>query len=100
MSLNPSALSNEKGIYPIETGYAFTLDRIRDLAEKFNNQTSHTEVQFYNFNPKNLIAQHIPVKGNVNKTKVNRMRNGFIVDTLTRVDIQELVEIRGKVREI
>ena len=31
---------------------------------------------------------------------MNRMRNGYIIDTLTTVDIQEIVKIGGKVIEI
>ena len=34
------------------------------------------------------------------KIKVSRMRNGYIIDTLTSVDIQEIVKIGGKVIEI
>ena len=36
----------------------------------------------------------------VEKVEVNRMRNGYIIDTLTSVDIQEIVKISGKVIEI
>ena len=32
--------------------------------------------------------------------EINRMRNGYIFDTLTSVDIQEIVKIGGKVVEI
>ena len=31
-----------------------------------------------------------------NKFEVNRMRNGFILDTLTSIDIQEIGKIGGK----
>ena len=48
-------------------------------------------------NSKNLIVQHLPVKERVKKTKSNRIRNGFILDTLTSADIQEIVNIGGKV---
>ena len=40
VSLYPSAMWDEKSIYPrIETGYAFTRDMNDELVEKFNNQT-------------------------------------------------------------
>ena len=32
--------------------------------------------------------------------EVNRMRNGYIIDTLTSIDIQEIVKIEGKVIEM
>ena len=104
VSLYPSAMWDEKSIYPrIETGYAYTRDMNDELVEKFNNQTfiqgsAILKIKYYN--PKNLIVQHIPIKERVNKTEINRMRNGYIIDTLTSVDIQEIVKIGGKVIEI
>ena len=103
-SLYPSAMWDEKSIYPrIETGYAYTLDMNNELVEKFNNQTFYQgsailKIKYYN--PKNLIVQHIPIKEKEKKIEINRMRNGFIIDTLTSVDIQEMVKIGGKVIEI
>ena len=52
------------------------------------------------YNPPNPIFQHLPVKEKVKKIEVNRMRNGYIIDTLTSVDIQEIVKIGGRVIEI
>ena len=47
VSLYPSAMWDEKSIYPrIETGYAYTEDMNDELVEKFNNQTFHMEVLF------------------------------------------------------
>ena len=95
---------DEKTIYPrIETGYAYTRDMNDELVEKINNQTftqgsAILKIKYYN--PKNLIVQHIPIKERVNKTEINCMRNGYIIDTLTSVDIQEIVKIGGKVIEI
>ena len=95
-SLYPSAMSDEKSIYPkIETGYAFTTDMKDHLVEKFNNQTftqGSAILKNKYYNPKNLIVQHLPVKEKVNKTEINKMRNGYIVATLTSVDIQEIVK--------
>ena len=95
---------DEKSIYPrIETGYAFTPDMNNELVIKFNNQkfnqgSAILKIKYYN--PKNLIVQHIPIKERVNKLENNRMRNGYIIDTLTSVDIQGIVKIGGKVIEI
>ena len=71
--------------------------------KKFNNKTftqgsAILKIKYYL--PKNLIVQHIPVKERVKKMDINRMRNGYIVDTLTSVDIQEIVKIGGKVIQI
>ena len=95
---------DEKSIYPrIETGYAYTRDMNNELFEKFNtgnfNQGSAI-LKIKNYNPKDLIVQHLPIKEKVSKMEINCMRNGYIVDTLTSVDIQEIVRIRGKVFEI
>ena len=74
--------------------------------EAFNNQTFNEDgdesailtIKYYN--PPDLIFQHLPIKEKVKKIEVNRMRNGYIIDTLTSVDIQEIVKIDGKVIEI
>ena len=104
VSLYPSAMWYENSIYPrIETGYAYTRDMNDTLVEMFNNQTftrgsATLKIKYYN--PKNLIVQHIPIKGKEKKIEINRMRNGYIIDTLTSVDICEIVKIGGKVIEI
>ena len=103
-SLYPSAMWDEKSIYPrTETGYSFTRDMNKYLVHRFNNQTftqgsAILKIKYYN--PKNLIVQHLPVQEKEKKIENNRMRNGYIVDTLTSVDIQEIVKIGGKVVEI
>ena len=103
-SLYPSAMWDEKSIYPrIETDYAFTRDMNKFLVHKFNIQTFNQGsaiLRIKDYNPKNLIVQHLPVKEKEGKLKINRMRNGYIIDTLTSVDIQEIVKIGGKVIEI
>ena len=40
------------------------------------------------------------LKKKSNKIEVNRLRNGYITDTLTSVDIQEIVKNGGKIIEI
>ena len=104
VSLYPSAMSDPKSIYPrIETGYAFTPNMNGDLDEKFNNQTftqgsAILKIKYYI--PKNLIVQRLPVKEREKKIEINRMRNGYVVDTLTSVDIRKFVEIGGNVIQI
>ena len=71
--------------------------------EKFNsgNFTQGSAVlRIKYYNPKNLIFQHLPVKEHEKKIEINRMRNGYFIDHLTSVDIQEIVKIGGKVIEI
>ena len=104
VSLYPSAMWDPKSIYPkIETGYAFKREMNDELVAKFNNQTftqGSAILKFKYYNPKNLIVQHIPIKEKVNKFEINRMRNGYITQVLTSVDIQEIVKIGGNVIEI
>ena len=83
-----------------ETGYAYTKDMNDDLVNKFNNPTftqgsAVSTIKYYN--PKNLIVQHIPVVERVKKMEINPMRKGYIIDTLTSVDIQKIVKIGGEV---
>ena len=104
VSLYPSTMWDINSIYPkIETGYAFEKHLKDELVEKFNNQTftqgsALLKIKYYN--PKNLIVQLLPVKEKENKIDFNRMRNGYITQVLTSVDIQELVKIVGRVIEI
>ena len=104
VSLYPSAMWDENSIYPrIETGYAYTRDMNDELVNKFNTQNFNQvsailKIKYYN--PRDLIVQHIPIKEKEKKIEINRMRNGYIIDTLTSVDIQEIVKIGGRVVEI
>ena len=104
VSLYPSAMSDEKSFYPrIETGYPYQSDMNDELVEKFNtgnfNQGSAIlKIKYYN--PKNLIVQHLPIIERVSKIEINHMRNGYNIDHLTSVDIQEIVKIGGKIIEI
>ena len=103
-SLYPSAMWDEKNTYPkIETGFAFKPHMNDVYVKAFNDQTFNEDgdetailtIKYYN--PPGLIFQHLPVKEKVKKIEVNRMRNGYIIDTLTSVDIQEIVKIGGRV---
>ena len=106
-SLYPSAMWDENSVYPkIETGYAFKPHMNDVYVEAFNNQSFNQDgvesailtIKYHN--PPDPIFQHLPVKEKVEKREVNRMTNGYIIDTLTSVDICEIVEIGGKVIEI
>ena len=104
VNLYPSTMSDPESIIPkIETGYAYTKDMNDELVKKFNYQTSTqistiSKVKFYK--PKNLIVQHLPDKVCEKKMEINRMRNGYIIQTLTSVDIQEIVKIGVKLIKI
>ena len=106
-SLYPSAMWDGNSVYPKrETGFAFKPHMNRTYVEAFNNQTFNEDgdesavltIKYYN--PPDLILQHLPVKEKVKKIEVNRMRNGYIIDTITSVDNQEIVKIGEKVVEI
>ena len=104
VSLYPSAVNDEKSIYPrTETGYAYTTDMNDELFKKlfeghFTQGSAILKIKYYY--PKNLIVQDLPVKERENKCEIFRMRIGYIINTLTSVDIQEIVKICGKVFEI
>ena len=106
-SLYPSAMWVENSVYPkIETGFAFKSHMNEVYVEVFNNQSFNEDsdesailaIKYYN--SPDIIFQHLPVKEKVKKLEVNRMRNGYIIDTLTSVDIREIVKIGGKVIQI
>ena len=106
-SLDPSAVWHENTVcLKIETGFAFKPHMNNVYVEAFNNQTFNQDgdesailrIQLYH--PRNLIFQHLPVKEKVKNVEVNRMRNGYIFDTLTSVDICKIVKIGGRVFEI
>ena len=103
-SLYTSAMWDENSVYPkIETGFAFKPHMNDVYVEAFNNQTFNEDgsesaiLRIKYYNPPNLIFQHLPVKEKVRNVEVNRMRNGYIIDTLTSLDICEIVKIGGEV---
>ena len=106
-SLYPSAMWDENSVYPkIETGFVFKPHMNNVYVEAFNNQTFNQDgdesaiLRIKYYNPRDLIFQHVPVKEKVKNIEVNRMRNGYIINTLTSVDIQENGKIGGRVVEI
>ena len=106
-SLYPSAMYQNNSVFPkIETGFAFKPHMNDVYVEAFNNQSFNQDgdesavLTIKYLNPPDLIFQHLPVKEKVKKLEVNRMRNGYIIDTLTSVDMQEIVKKVGKVVRI
>ena len=74
LSLYPSAMVDEKSIYPNkETGYAFTKQMNDELIEKIKNQTftqGNVSLKIKHHIPKNLIVQHLSVKERVKNYKL------------------------------
>ena len=106
-SLYPSAMWDKNSVCPkIETGFAFNSNMNNVYVEAFNNQTFNQDgdesaiLRIKYCNPPELIFQHLPVKEKVKNVEVNRMRNGYIIDRLTSVDICEIVKNGGRVIEI
>ena len=98
---------DENSVYPkIESGFAFKPHMNKTYVEAFNNETFNQDgdeaaiLRIKYYNPRDLIFQHLPVKEKVENVEVNRMRNGYIIDTLTSVDICEIIKIGGRVIEI
>ena len=90
----------------IETGFPFMPNRKNVFVKVFNIQLFNQDgdesaiLKLKYYNPPNLIFQHLPNKENVKKVEVKRMRNDYIIDTLTTVDVCENVKLGGKVTEI
>ena len=112
-SLYPSAQIDKNSTWPkIETAYRFKKHMNDSICTLFNsgrwnelNRSAFLTVKYHN--PENLIFQHLPVKEKVNNSyknnrleEINRMRNGIIIDTLTSVDIDEIVKCGGVILEV
>ena len=63
---------DESSIYPrIETGYPYTKEMNDELIEKFNTQIFNQGSAIQkNYNPPNLIVQHIPIEGKERKLEL------------------------------
>ena len=112
-SLYPSAQIDKDSTWPkIETAYPFKKDMNDAVCYLFNsgkwnelNRSAFLTVKYHN--PENLIFQHLPIKEKINNPyknnrfeEINRMRNGIIIDTLTSVDIVEIVKCGGVILEV
>ena len=102
-SLYPSAMWDENSVYPkIETGFAFKPHMNKTYVDTINSQIFNEDgdesaiLRIKYYNPPDLSFQHLPVKEKVKNIEVNRMWNGYIIDTLTSVDICEIVKTGGR----
>ena len=103
-SLYSSAMWDRNSVYPkIETGFAFKPHMNNVFVEAFTNQTFNQDgdetatLELKSYNPPNRIFLHLPVNEKVAKIEVNRTRIGYFIDTLTSVDICEIVKIGRRV---
>ena len=106
-SLYPNAMYDENSVYPkIESGFAFKPYMNDVYVKSFNDQTFNQDAdesaitKLKHYNPPDLIFQHLPVQQKVRSIKNNRMRNGYITNTLTSVDFPEIVKTGGKVTDV
>ena len=112
-SLYPSAqIDKDSNWAKIETAYPFKKFMNDAICTLFNsgrwnelNKSAFLTIKYHN--PENLIFQHLPVKEKIKNPyknnrleEINRMRNGIIIDTLTSVDIVEIVKYGGEVLEV
>ena len=69
----------------------------------FNDQTFNQDgnesaiLKLKYFNPPDFVFQHLPLKEKVKNIEGKWMRKGYIIDTLTNVDIQGTVKTGAKV---
>ena len=106
-SLYPSAMWDKKSVYPkMETGFTSKPHMNKTSVDAFNNQTFNQDgdesgnLRIKYYNPPNLVFQHLLLNEKVKNIEINRMRNGYIIDTLTSVDIQEIIKFGEKVIRI
>ena len=112
-SLYPSAQIETNSIWPeVETAYPFKKGMSDAVCSLFNrgkwnelNRSAFLTVK--NHNPQNLVFQHLPIKEKIENSyknnrleEINRMKNGRILDTLTSVDIVEIVFYGGIFLEV
>ena len=112
-SLYPSAQIDKNSTWPkIETAYPFKIymnDSICALCNsgRWNELHRSAFLTIKYHNPENLVFQHLPIKEKVKNPykkkrleEISRMRNGIIIDTLTSVDIVELVKYGSVILEV
>ena len=112
-SLYPTAQIDKNSTWPkIETAYPFNKYMSDAVCTLFNsgrwnelNRSAFLTIKYHN--PANLVFQHLPIKEKIENPyknnrleEINRMRNGIIIDTLTSVDIVEIVKYGGEILEV
>ena len=105
-SLHPSAMWDKSSvIQKIKTGYRFKPHMNDIFVNDFNNKIFKKDgidspvSKMKHYNPPNLSSRNLAIKGRIKNIEVNLLRNGYIKDTLTSVDICENVKNGGKVIE-
>ena len=101
-SLYPSAMWDHNSVYPkIKSGFfepdmndVYVEAFIIQLFNQDGAESAILRIKYYN--PPYLVFQHLPIREKVKKVEVNRTRNGYIIDTLTSVDIWEIAEKKWK----
>ena len=103
----PSAMWDIDSVYPkIESAYTIKPHMNKVFVNEFKSQTFNqdgndsTIMKVIYYNPPNLIFQHLSIKETVETIAVNKMRNRYIIDMLTLVDICEIFKMGGKVIKI
>ena len=89
-SLYPSAMLDENSVYcKIEIGFSLKL-RMKDvyveaikneIFNQYGNENAILKIKYYIAH--DITFQHLPVKEEFKNIEVNRMKNCFIIDTLT-----------------
>ena len=112
-SLYPSAQIDKNSTWPkIKTVYPFEKHMNDSICTLFNsgrwnelNRSAFLTVKYHNL--ENLIFQHLPIKEKIKNPyknnrleEINRMRNGIIIDTLTSIDVVEIVKCGGVILEV
>ena len=99
-----TAMSENKSISPkTDWGYASTKHRIDDLVSAFNHQSftnRSANLREKLYKPDDSIYQHIPVREEVGKIRVNGMRYGKKTHTLNSVNSEECVKTGGEDNEV
>ena len=112
-TLYPSSQIDKNSTWPkIETAYPFKNYTSDSVCILFNsgrwnelNRSAFLTLKYHN--PENMIFQHLPIKEKIENPyknnrleEINRMRNGIIIDTLTSIDIVEIVKYGGVILEV
>ena len=112
-SLYLSAQIDINSTWPkIETAYPFKTYMSDAVCSLFNsgkrnelNRSAFLTVKYHN--PENLVFQHLPVKEKIENSyknnrleEISRMRNGIILDTLTSIDVVEIIRCGGVILEV
>ena len=112
-SLYPSAQIDKNSTWPKkETAYPFKKHMNESICTLFNsgrwnglNRSAFLTVKYRN--SENLIFQNLPIKEKIENPyknnrleEINRVRNGIFIDTLTSVDIVEIVKCGGVILEV